>query len=128
MKKMIKLPAIIFGVLSLLAIIWIAMILYLFTGVRQYVPDPVYSADGDKVIIPTINYSKQDMGTYLCVNIEVRYTHSRKTLFNVQTYASDRMKWSVDWVGNDVVKLDSSDIGEYCWKEESGNWGETRCP
>jgi hypothetical protein len=128
MKKFIKLSAIILGSLFLLALIWVAMFIYLFTGVNHYVPEPVYSADREKVIIPTINYSKQDMRTYLCVNIEIRDTHSGKSLFTVQTYASDRMKWSVDWVGKNIVELDSSDIGGYCWTVESDNWGETECP
>ena len=128
MKKCIKIFTIIFGILGLITIIWIALILFCFTGVRQYVPQPVYSKDGEKVIVPTINYSKEDIGTYLCVNLEVPETQSGKTLFTVQTHASDRMKWSVSWVSTSIMRLDSSDIGSYCWKEESGSWGKTICP
>jgi hypothetical protein len=112
----------------MMAIIWLALILYFFSGVRHYVPDVVYSGDREKVVVPTINYNKQDKWTYLCVNLEVRDTQSGKTLFMVQTQASDRMKWSVFWVGTDIIRLDSADIGSFCWKEESEKWGETKCP
>lgn len=128
MKKIIKISAIILGILGLVVVIWIALILFIFSGSRQYVPNPVYSEDGKKMIIPTINYSKQDMRTYLCVYIEVRDTQSQEISYRIQTYASDRMRWSINWIGEDIFRLDSSDIGSYCWKEINGNWGEAKCP
>lgn len=115
MKKILNITLVIFGTLVLIAIVWIALVLYVFTGVHPYVPDPVYSSDGSKVIIPSINFNKDDHDVYLLVHIEVQDAKSRETLFQVQTRASDRMSWSVNWIDNDnTVILDSSDIGSYC--------------
>ena len=34
----------------------------------------------------------------------------------VQTSASDRMKWAVGWFDDSTIVLDSSDIGSRAWK------------
>lgn len=129
MKKTLKITLAIFGILMLLAVVWITLVLYFFTGVRPYVPDPVYSADRSRVIIPSINFNKDDYEAYLQVHIEVQDTKSGETLFQVQTNASDRMRWSVGWADNNTVILDSSDIGLYCWTEgDDDTWRETDCP
>ena len=98
MKKILRTSLVFFGILVLLTVVWIAQVLYLFTGVHPYVPDPVYSADRSRVIIPSINFNKEGYDAYLQVHIEVQDTKSGKTLFQVQTNASDRMRWSVGWV------------------------------
>jgi hypothetical protein len=127
-KKTIKISIIVLGILILIAMVWLALVLFVFTGIRQYVPNPIYSQDRTKVIFPTINYNKADTSTYLCVNIEVSDAQSGIPLYKVQTHASNRMKWSIHWIGNNIFKLDSSDIGSYCWKEENGKWGDAQCP
>jgi hypothetical protein len=128
MKKFWRISLIILGALALIAVIWIALILYLFTRTEPYVSVPVYSGDGSRVIIPTINYDKTDAGTYLCVHIEIRDAQSGKSIYQVQTHASDRMRWSVSWIDNATIRLDSSDIGTYCWQDQNGAWGEIKCP
>jgi hypothetical protein len=128
MRKHTKIFIVISGMIVLIAIVWVALVFYSFTGVRQYTPKPIYSTDGLKAIFPTINYSDVDPYTYLCVNFEIRDIQSGKSLYTVQTHASDRMRWSFHWTSNDFIKLDSSDIGTYCWKEKNGKWGETQCP
>jgi len=128
MKKFLRVSSIILGTVVLVAIVWVALILYFFTGTLPYVPDPVYSPDGSRVIIPTINFNKEVYDTYLLIHIKIQDTRSGETLFQVQTSASDRMRWSVAWIGDDTVLLDSSDIGSYCWKEGDGTWRETECP
>ena len=129
MNKILKITLIVFGTLALIAIIWIALVLNSFTGVHPYIPDPVYSADGSRVIVPSINFNKDDYDEYLLVHIEVRDAKSGDVLFQVQTRASDRMNWSVGWIDDDTVILDSSDIGSYCWAEsDDGEWKETICP
>ena len=129
MNKTLKVILIVFGVLVSIAVIWIALILYFYVGVRPYVPDLVYTVDRSRVIIPSINYNKEDYEDFLQVHLEVQDTKSGETLFQVQTNASDRMNWSVDWMGNNTVILNSSDIGTYCWVESSDkNWAETECP
>ena len=95
MKKSVKLPLAIFSALILIAVIWTALVLYIYSGVSPYVPDRVYSSDGSRVIIPSIDYNKDNYEVYLLVHIEVRDVKSGKTLFQVQTIASDRMRWSV---------------------------------
>jgi hypothetical protein len=127
MKKFLKISLIVLGIFVFLAVVWFALILYFYVGVRQYVSVPVYSNDGLKVIIPTVSYNKDDAG-YLEVNLEIRDVRSGKTLYQVQTNASDRMKWSVNWVDADTIRLNSSDIGTYCWKEDNGIWAEAKCP
>ena len=128
LKKLLWIIPIALGALILITVILAVLMLYTFTGPNIYVPALVYSDDGLRVIVPTINYDKSDIGTYLCVNIEIRDVQSKETLYQVQTYASDRMKWSVYWIDNNTFQLDSSDIGSYCWKENDGIWGETECP
>ena len=128
MKTTFKIVLIIIGALFLLAIYWLAGIYTVFIRVPHYVPEPVYSYNGSRVIVPTINYDKADPWGYLCVNLEIRDTTSGKTLYQIQTHASDRMKWSVYWIGENEFRLDSSDIGSYCWKEELETWQETACP
>jgi hypothetical protein len=128
MKKFLRISLITLGALALVAVIWIALILYLFTRTEPYVSVPVYSGDGSSVIIPTINYDKEDASAWLCVHIEIRDVQSGKSLYQVQTHASDRMRWSVSWVNNTTIRLDSSDIGSYCWQDQNGVWDEIKCP
>ena len=82
-----------------------------------------------RVIIPGVSYDKSDSSTYLRVHLKVQEVRSGSVLFEVLTDASDRMRWSVEWIGDKTVKLDSSDIGSYCWIEGTdGNWSESECP
>ena len=128
MKKLVKISSIILGILVLVAIVWTAVVIIINTGTHPYVPSRVNSPDGTKVIIPTINFDKEDYDKYLKVHIEIQDTRSGETLFQVQTIASDRMRWSVSWIGNEIVIMNSSDIGSYCWKDNNVTWKETECP
>lgn len=127
MKKILKISLIALGILGFLAALWFALILYFYVGPREYVSVPVYSSDGSKVMIPSVSYNKANAG-YLNVHIEIHEVRSGKTLYQVQTHASDRMKWSVDWLDANTIRLNSSDIGTYCWKEVQGIWAEAKCP
>src|SRR5688572_19074846 len=113
MKKTAKLLVVILSILLLIVVIWIASVFSLFTGTNSSVPKPIYSVDGSRVIIPSVDYNKDNQDAYLLVHLEVQDTKSGKTLFQVQTRASDRMRWSVSWVDNSIVKIDSSDVGIY---------------
>ena len=129
MNKSKKIALVTFGILGLIAIFSIALAFYLEHRISRVKPDLVYSVDGSMVIIPTINSDKSDYTSYLLVHLEIKDTRSGKTLFQVQSRASDRMRWSVYWVDTNTVLLDSSDIGSYCWKEGSDRtWAETNCP
>lgn len=128
MKRFLKVGFVILGSSILLGIIWFAAIPYLFTGTHPYKIEPVYSIDKSMVAIPTVSYDKNNHETYLLVYIEIQDTKSGETLFQVLTRASNRMRWSVSWVGNNTVRLDSSDIGFYCWTDRAGKWNEIKCP
>lgn len=127
MENFWKIFLIILGILALLAVVWLAATLYFFTGVSHDVPAPIYSQDGSKVMIPSVGYDK-NLDTYLEVSIEIQDVRSGKTLYQVNTQASHRMKWFIHWVDENTIQLDSSDIGTYCWKEERGVWAEAKCP
>lgn len=88
--------------------------MHLFTRINPNLPDSVYSADKSRVIIPSVNVNKDNSDTYLLVHIEIQNTNTKETLLQVQTRASDRMRWSVKWMDNNTVMLESSDIGSYC--------------
>jgi hypothetical protein len=85
---------------------------------------PVASPDGKFVLVASINRSKANMLTYLCVVLDIRDSNGA-SLQTIQTGASDRLKWKVAWDRNNRIWLDSSDIGVYCWeKSRSGRWQE----
>jgi hypothetical protein len=127
-RKRLIISLITISILVLAALIWIALIILFYGGVHPYVPKPVNSPDGTRVIIPTINFNKEDQGNYLLVNLKIHEIKSGETLFQIQTRASDRMQWSVDWIDNNTVVLNSSDIGAYCWEEDNDSWKEPQCP
>ena len=77
----------------------------------------------------SINYSKEDGTCSTCVKLSIQDVQTRKTLFEVQTNASDVMRWSVQWLSEKSIQLKSSDIGTYCWGEgNNGIWEEAECP
>jgi hypothetical protein len=127
-KKNGRIIAMILCVLVIAALAWVAVILDVFVAVHPYVPDQVYSPDGSKVIIPAVSYNKDISDTYLFVHLKIQDTRSGEILFQQQTSASDRMRWSVSWVDDETIMLDSSDIGEYCWRADLDAWNETICP
>lgn len=92
-------------------------------------PDPVYSADRSRIIIPSVNFNEDNSDTYLLVHLEVQESSTKETLFQVQTRASHRMRWSIKWIDNNTVMLESSDIGSDCWIEDNSEvWKEFKCP
>jgi len=128
MSKPQKITTTLFGVLGLIAIVSVALGLYWMQGGARVKQEPVYSADGSKLIIASVNSNASDPD-YLLVKLEIRDRQSGKTVFQTQTRASDRMRWSVRWVDNVTARLDSSDIGSYCWGEASDHtWAEMKCP
>ena len=129
MNRPQKLIFAIIGTLILVIVTGMFLLFYVYHEKRSNMPPPVYSVDGSRVIIPTINSNKDDSDTYLLVHIEVQDVSSGETLFRVQTRASDRMRWSVAWIDDNTVVLNSSDIGSYCWMEnKDGMWADADCP
>jgi hypothetical protein len=128
MRKTSRITSLVLGGLVLIAIACVGLFLFFGGAGRPYVPDPVYSADKSRVVIPTININEDDQDAYLQIHLEIQDTTSGETLFQVQTGASDRMRWSLAWIDENTVMLDSSDIGLYCWTDADGTWKETSCP
>jgi hypothetical protein len=119
----------IFSSFVIIVIAWWVSTMYFFTGINSNVQEPVYSTDGSKVIVPSVNFNKDNYETYLHVNIEIQDANTQETLFQVQTRASHRMRWSVKWIDNNTVTLESSDIGSHCWAEYNNEtWNEIKCP
>ncbi len=80
------------------------------------------SPDGRFVLVTTINRDKTDPTAYLCVKLKI-LDDSGNVLYEEQTRASDRMRWTVKWDGNERVVLESSDIGTYVWElGRDGQW------
>lgn len=127
-KKRVGYILVILVSLAMIGIVWVAVVLFLHVGVNSSLPDPVYSPDGSKVIVPTVSFEKDNPGTYLLVHLQVQETQSRAVLYEVQTRASHRMRWTVNWITDSMFKLDSSDIGSYCWAETNSGWSEEDCP
>jgi hypothetical protein len=92
--------------------------------VRQVIASP----DGNFVLVATVNRSKADPGRYLCVAFDV--TDARGVLLDHhQTGASHVMRWNIGWLGNDTIRLESSDVGTYLWeRREDGHWHVTQPP
>ena len=76
-------------------------------------------------LVPTINQSTKDKSKYLCVRFSIMDAKG-KVLHQEQTSTSSRMKWSLNWQGNDKIVLQSADIGTYTWQRgANGTWKKT---
>jgi hypothetical protein len=62
------------------------------------------------------------MTKYLCVQFSIVDVKG-KVLYQTQTSASARMKWSLSWQDNNQIVLQSSDIGMLRWQRQAnGQW------
>ena len=128
MKKFLNFKVILLIVgISLLCLV--AMCLFTQYASKQEQLVPVYSPGGDRVILPSLNYNQDDETKYLCVKLVVQDVDTGANLFEIQTGASNKMRWSVHWIAENIIQLKSSDIGNYCWVEGSdGMWQDWECP
>jgi len=80
------------------------------------------SPSGARDVIVGINYDKnKSRDTYLCLMLSIRHTGKKE--YEAQTYASDRMKWTIEWKGDKELILNSSDVGTYTWKyDDNTGW------
>lgn len=92
-------------------------------------PTLIDSPQQDRTLAITVNTSRDDPALYLTLIFEVRDKATQAVLHRQQTYASSRMAWSMRWLDNNAVQLESSDIGTFCWREQpDGIWLESECP
>jgi hypothetical protein len=83
---------------------------------------PIPSPDGSLMLRTHVELSRDDPVTYRCVVFEIRDGAGR-VLHAENTRASNAMRWSMSWVGNDCVRLRSSDIGSRHWRRHAdGRW------
>jgi hypothetical protein len=101
-------------------------------GTMSYAPkiyQPIVSPNGKLQILPQINTSKSDARKYLTVDFEVQRVNDGRAVAQQQTGASSRMKWSLRWLDNATIKLQSSDIGNKCWQQQEDlSWSSSSCP
>ena len=85
------------------------------------------SPDGTMILLTNVNRNRSNPTKYLCVIIEIQ-DGVGNTLHREVTPASSTQRWSIQWINNDKIHLDSSDIGQYrierltdgTWKGELG--------
>ena len=86
---------------------------------RKYPIEIITSPSGKYQIKTTINTDESDRTKYLCVKLHLLDTQS-KELSQLQSSASHTMKWVIGWMEkNDIIVLDSSDIGTYAYEIEN---------
>ena len=79
---------------------------------------PIPSPDGSMTLHTRVEQSQSDPRLYRCVIFEIR-DGSGRVLHTENTRASDLSRWTVSWVGNDRIHLESSDIGAYEWRRQT---------
>jgi hypothetical protein len=85
-------------------------------------PVEVPSPDGLHVAIASVNNSQADPTTYRCVRIEIRQLDGA-VVYSDQTNASARMRWSLEWLSDDLLLLSSADVGDLYWQRQAdGSW------
>ena len=83
-------------------------------------PLVIRSPQGDRSILVTSGQT---------LLFEVRDVATGRTLHRQPTRAAGRLAWSLRWLDNHTVRLESSDIGSCCWQEQAGGvWSELPCP
>ena len=91
----------------------ILMILYIIgCGQSPSTSVSIPSPDGSLLLKSSVNNSTADPAGYLRVIVEINDLYGN-SVFREITPASDTMRWSLKWVSNTEILLDSADIGRY---------------
>ena len=93
-----------------LIVIWILV----FPGCGQSPSTSVSipSPDGSLLLKSSVNQNTSDPAAYLRVVVEIKDLYGNR-VFRETTPASDTMRWSLRWVSNQEILLDSAEIGRY---------------
>ena len=70
------------------------------------------SPDGSLLLKSSVNQNSGDPASYLRVVVEIKDLYGN-VVFRETTPASDTMRWSLKWISNNEILLDSSDTGRY---------------
>jgi len=101
--------------ISLVTALISTLIPYLFISACGQSPSTsvsIPSPDGRLLLKSSVNQSPEDPARYLCVIVEIKNLYG-KTIYREITPASDTMRWSINWISNDAILLEGSDIGRY---------------
>ena len=80
------------------------------------------SPDGTMTLTTSVNRGKANPTRYFCVVVDITDASGR-TLHHEVTPASDTQRWSIRWMGNDAILLESSDVGIYeIRRQPDGTW------
>ena len=83
---------------------------------------PVPSPSGKFELVTAVQQDRSDPTRYLCVIVEVR-DRAGTVLHREVTPASDTMRWSIAWAGDNAIILQSSDVGRYTIERlDNGTW------
>jgi hypothetical protein len=95
----------------------------LVTGCNRTAAAPAQkSPDGTMTLATSVNQSKANPTRYLCVIVDITDSTGR-TLHHEVTPASATQRWSISWLSNDEILLNSSDVGSYHIRRQSdGTW------
>lgn len=74
-----------------------------------------FSPSGQLYFVTSVEHSKSDPTTYLCVVLEIKSTNGA-TLLRENSRASATQRWRAYWASDNEVVLDSSDIGPVRWR------------
>ena len=80
------------------------------------------SPDGSLLLKSSVNQNTSDPAGYLRVIVEIKDLYGN-IVFRETTPASDTMRWSLKWISNHEILLDSSDTGRYIIRRvENKQW------
>jgi hypothetical protein len=106
----------------------VLLVVALSAGCRRRPQSLIPSPNGFMTLHTWIENRKSDPTTYLCVVFQIRDENGR-VLHEENTRASDAMRWRMSWDSDNVVRLESSDIGTYFWQlQPNGNWEKLSRP
>ncbi len=104
-----------------LGLLIVMLVLVSGCGMRRG-PAPVRSPSGQLEVVTSVNQDKTDPTRHLCVIVEVR-DRAGTALHREVTPASDTMRWSIAWAGDNAIILQSSDVGRYTIERlDNGTW------
>src|SRR3954471_19629979 len=83
-----------------------------FAACSPRTPAPISSPDGSLTLHTSVEQSRADPTLYGCVIFEVRDATRENT------HASNFQRWSMSWLSNDQIQLQSSDIGLETWARQ----------
>lgn len=105
-------------------ILTVLSLIILSSCTNDYSSDKMGSPSGKYYIITTVNRTDKSKDNYTDVVISL-YTVEGKLLTNLNTKAADSNKWAIGWDSKeDIIILNSSDIGTYSWRIENGEFIE----